>query len=70
MINFKNKLFFVFWCIQTRDLEDLMYTAIVNNVPDFVTLFLQHGVHLEDFLTPERITKLYNEARIYALRHS
>ncbi|XP_078660979.1 transient receptor potential cation channel subfamily M member-like 2 isoform X2 [Branchiostoma floridae x Branchiostoma belcheri] len=44
-----------------EELEDLMYSAILEDKVNFVKLFLENGVSLKDFLTVRRLQKLYSE---------
>ncbi|CAG5118818.1 unnamed protein product, partial [Candidula unifasciata] len=45
---------------RTGMLDEVMMSAIQLNRVDFVDLFLDHGVFLKDFVTVERLIKLYN----------
>ncbi|XP_069059375.1 transient receptor potential cation channel subfamily M member 2-like [Pleurodeles waltl] len=42
------------------DLYPVMTIALIDNKPDFVRLFLDHGVSLKEFLTWDTLTFLYN----------
>ncbi|XP_041432693.1 transient receptor potential cation channel subfamily M member 2 isoform X2 [Xenopus laevis] len=42
------------------DLHPLMTAALIGNKPDFVKLFLEQGVRLEEYATQETIINLYN----------
>ncbi|GFO31362.1 transient receptor potential cation channel subfamily m member 2-like [Plakobranchus ocellatus] len=42
-----------------KDLYDAMFTALVQNRPDFVQLFLDSGVDLKKFLTVKTLWNLY-----------
>lgn len=42
-------------------LNDLMYTAILENKVEFVKLFLENGLVLKNFATYRRLIKMYNE---------
>ncbi|XP_035700323.1 transient receptor potential cation channel subfamily M member-like 2 [Branchiostoma floridae] len=44
-----------------EELEDLMYSAILEDKVNFVKLFLENGVSLKDFLTVRRLQRLYSE---------
>ncbi|XP_060758309.1 transient receptor potential cation channel subfamily M member 4a [Neoarius graeffei] len=41
------------------DLEDSMTDALVNNKPQFVRLFTENGLNIVEYLTYERLEKLY-----------
>eukprot|EP00058_Branchiostoma_floridae_P006677 XP_002592165.1 hypothetical protein BRAFLDRAFT_88112 [Branchiostoma floridae] len=43
-----------------EELEDLMYSAILEDKVNFVKLFLENGVSLKDFLTVRRLQRLYS----------
>ena len=49
---------------QSGSLNDLMFTAIVNDKIDFVKIFLENGCNMSEFLTYRRLIKLYNQVRI------
>ena len=55
-----------FLSFQPGSLDDVMFSAIQLNRADFVDLFLDHGVNLKDFLTPQRLLSLYGNVRITA----
>ncbi|KAI4878097.1 hypothetical protein NFI96_027891 [Prochilodus magdalenae] len=42
-----------------QDLEEIMMDALVNDKPDFVRLFVDNGVNLDEFLTYGRLQELY-----------
>ncbi|KAI8496653.1 Transient receptor putative cation channel sub M member 2 [Branchiostoma belcheri] len=42
-----------------EELEDLMYSAILEDKVNFVKLFLENGISLRDFLTVRRLQSLY-----------
>uniref|UniRef100_A0A4W3HRU2 Transient receptor potential cation channel, subfamily M, member 5 n=1 Tax=Callorhinchus milii TaxID=7868 RepID=A0A4W3HRU2_CALMI len=44
---------------KSRDLEEAMLDALVNDKPDFVRLFIENGMNLRDFLTYGRLQELY-----------
>ncbi|KAI8514536.1 Transient receptor putative cation channel sub M member 2 [Branchiostoma belcheri] len=44
-----------------EELEDLMYSAILEDKVNFVKLFLENGISLRDFLTVRRLQSLYSE---------
>ena len=47
-------------CLQTGELDDVMYLAIMKNRVDFVQMFLENGVSPKDFLSIKRMLLLYN----------
>ncbi|CAI9558338.1 unnamed protein product, partial [Staurois parvus] len=51
------------------DLHPVMTTALIDNKPAFVKLFLEHGVHLEEYATQETILNLYNNTDPSCLFH-
>ncbi|KAJ1121114.1 hypothetical protein NDU88_009242 [Pleurodeles waltl] len=48
------------WQWETKDLHSVMTLALVENKPKFVQLFLDCGVTLWEYVTPEVLTTLYN----------
>ncbi|XP_073414310.1 transient receptor potential cation channel subfamily M member 2 [Dendrobates tinctorius] len=52
------------------DLHPVMTAALIDNKPDFVKLFLEHGVCLEEYATQETIINLYNNTDPSCLFHS
>ncbi|CAF0919426.1 unnamed protein product [Brachionus calyciflorus] len=42
-------------------LNDLMYSALVGDKPDFVEIFLENDCDINEFLTYRRLLKLYND---------
>ncbi|XP_055064765.2 transient receptor potential cation channel subfamily M member 5 [Misgurnus anguillicaudatus] len=42
-----------------QDLEDVMMEALMNDKPDFVRLFVDNGVNMNEFLTYGRLQELY-----------
>ncbi|MEE6490342.1 hypothetical protein FKM82_015849 [Ascaphus truei] len=52
------------------DLHPVMTAALIGNKPDFVKLFLEHGVQLEDYATQETLINLYNNTDPSCLFHS
>lgn len=53
-----------FLCFQIKDLYDAMFTALVQDRPDFVHLFLDNGVDLRKFLTVKTLWNLYCNVNI------
>ncbi|XP_033624226.1 transient receptor potential cation channel subfamily M member-like 2 isoform X2 [Asterias rubens] len=45
------------------DLDKALHYALVNNLVDFVRLFIENGVSLKDYLTIAELTSLYNEVK-------
>ncbi|XP_062944986.1 transient receptor potential cation channel subfamily M member 4 isoform X3 [Cynocephalus volans] len=43
-------------------LEASLMDALLNDRPEFVRLFISHGLHLGHFLTPTRLAQLYSAA--------
>ncbi|GCC19199.1 hypothetical protein chiPu_0018262 [Chiloscyllium punctatum] len=48
-------------------LHQAMFAALVSDKPGFVELFLENGVNLREFLTPEILERLYNNVPPYTL---
>ncbi|XP_038646188.1 transient receptor potential cation channel subfamily M member 2 [Scyliorhinus canicula] len=48
-------------------LHQAMFAALVGNKPGFVELFLENGVNLREFLSPETLVRLYNNIPPYTL---
>ena len=46
---------------KSRELDDVMFDAILNDRVDFVRLLLENSFNLKKFLTYRRLIKLYNE---------
>ena len=46
---------------QKTDLSYEMFTALIEDKDEFVSLFIEVGVVLETFLTPHRLYDLYKE---------
>ncbi|RVE69012.1 hypothetical protein OJAV_G00073620 [Oryzias javanicus] len=44
-----------------HELEDSMTDALVNDKPQFVRLFCENGLNILDYLTYDRLEKLYNK---------
>ncbi|KAJ6651113.1 hypothetical protein lerEdw1_000797, partial [Lerista edwardsae] len=44
---------------ESADLQDVMFTALVKDRPEFVRLFLENGLNLRKFLTNDVLTELY-----------
>ncbi|XP_053568855.1 transient receptor potential cation channel subfamily M member 2 [Bombina bombina] len=51
------------------DLHPVMTAALIGNKPDFVKLFLEHGVRLEEYATQETLINLYNNTDPSCLFH-
>lgn len=49
------------WKSQIKDLYDAMFTALVQDKPEFVQLFLDNGVDIKKFLTIGTLLNLYYE---------
>ncbi|CAM9642449.1 unnamed protein product, partial [Lampetra planeri] len=54
---------------QTGDLEQVMDAALLENRPEFVSLFVEHGLILREYLTWARLESLYNGAPASSLLH-
>ncbi|XP_018424709.1 PREDICTED: transient receptor potential cation channel subfamily M member 2 [Nanorana parkeri] len=52
------------------DLHPVMTAALIGNKPEFVKLFLEHGVRLEEYATQETILNLYNNTESSCLFYS
>ncbi|KAM8934160.1 transient receptor potential cation channel subfamily M member 2 [Pelodytes ibericus] len=52
------------------DLHPVMTAALIGNKPDFVKLFLEHGVRLEEYATQDTVINLYNNTDPSCLFHS
>ena len=50
---------------QKTDLSYEMFTALIEDKDEFVSLFIEVGVVLETFLTPHRLYDLYKEVCIW-----
>ena len=48
-------------CMFTGSLDDVLTDALVKNKVKFVELILQQGVVMKEYLTVERLEKLYLE---------
>lgn len=46
--------------MQYDDLKDSMTDALMNNKPQFVRLFIDHGLNILNYLTYEKLEDLYN----------
>ncbi|XP_006861093.1 PREDICTED: transient receptor potential cation channel subfamily M member 5 [Chrysochloris asiatica] len=47
---------------KSRDLEEVMMDALVNDKPEFVRLFVDNGADVADFLSYDRLQQLYRAA--------
>ena len=47
--------------VQPEDLDKAMVDALVEDKEDFVTLFLDQGMELKEFLTVENLYGLYDK---------
>ena len=56
-----------FVTFQPGELHNVMYLALMQNRVDFVKLFMETGLGLQDFLTVERMTQMYDEVRTIVL---
>ncbi|XP_078514895.1 transient receptor potential cation channel subfamily M member 2-like isoform X2 [Lissotriton helveticus] len=56
----KNHIFNSGWSWKPEDLYPALTLALVENRPNFVQLFLDQGVSLQDYLTEETLTHLYD----------
>uniref|UniRef100_A0A8C1D7V6 Transient receptor potential cation channel, subfamily M, member 5 n=1 Tax=Cyprinus carpio carpio TaxID=630221 RepID=A0A8C1D7V6_CYPCA len=45
--------------VEWSDLEEVMMEALINDKPDFVRLFVDNGVNINEFLTYGRLQELY-----------
>ena len=45
-------------------LENLMEMALLENKVDFVSLFMDNGIQLRNFLSIKRLLSLYNTERV------
>lgn len=48
-------------CLQSADLEDAMFAALVKDRPKFVRLLLENGLNLRKFLTNEILSELFSQ---------
>lgn len=46
---------------QTEQLENLMQLALLENKADFAALLLENGIVIKQFLTKQRLIKLYQD---------
>jgi hypothetical protein len=44
-----------------KDMHVLFETALLQNKPDFVELFLEQGINLKEFLTVKTLRRLYED---------
>ncbi|XP_070535546.1 transient receptor potential cation channel subfamily M member 2-like [Ptychodera flava] len=49
--------------LQDLNLPGLLHTALINNQVQFVKLFLENGVSLDEFLTVDELTSLYKQPK-------
>ena len=54
------------WLTQQLNLEEKMMYALIRNRVEFVKLLLDKGVSMEEFLTKNRLLKLYEAAIVSA----
>ena len=47
-------------CLQTEGLSNPMLAALLDDKTGFVELFLQNGLSLREFLTPQILCQLYS----------
>ena len=52
-------------CFQTEALSNPMLAALLDDKTGFVELFLQNGLSLREFLTPQVLCQLYTGVRSY-----
>ena len=50
-------------CFQTEALSNPMLAALLDDKTGFVELFLQNGLSLREFLTPQVLCQLYTGVR-------
>uniref|UniRef100_A0A8C5Q425 Transient receptor potential cation channel subfamily M member 2 n=1 Tax=Leptobrachium leishanense TaxID=445787 RepID=A0A8C5Q425_9ANUR len=55
---------------KSSDLHSVMTAALIGNKPDFVKLFLENGVRLEEYTTQDTLIYLYNNLDQSCLFHS
>ncbi|XP_069496554.1 transient receptor potential cation channel subfamily M member 2-like isoform X2 [Ambystoma mexicanum] len=55
------------WLWEPKDLYPVMTIALIEDKPNFVQLFLDHGVNLREYATDERLTCLYKEITLSAI---
>lgn len=55
-----DNLVFFSWHMQYDDLKDCMIDALMNNKPQFVRLFIDHGLNILSYLTYGKLEDLYN----------
>lgn len=46
--------------LQSADLQEVMFTALIKDRPKFVRLFLENGLNLQKFLTNDVLTELFS----------
>lgn len=49
----------LFCCLQTVALANPMLTALLDDKAEFVELFLQNGLSMREFLSPQILCQLY-----------
>lgn len=54
---------------QPSDLHPMVLAALISNKPEFVRLFLEQGVQLQDFVTQDTLLHLYNNLEPLCLFH-
>jgi len=48
---------------QKAFLNDVAVEALIEDMPEFITLLIDNGLDLDKFVTSERLEKLYRRAR-------
>ncbi len=67
MIKFLHYLFYFEFQINTDDLNNLMYAAIIENRTEFIELFIENDFNLKQFLSYRRLLNLYVEVLIFII---
>ena len=52
-----------------KTLEDAMMDALINNRVDFVSILLENGISMREFLTTSRLEELYTKAATVSTTH-
>jgi hypothetical protein len=67
LIKFLHYLFYFEFQINTDDLNNLMYAAIIENRTEFIELFIENDFNLKQFLSYRRLLNLYVEVLIFII---
>ncbi|XP_040842632.1 transient receptor potential cation channel subfamily M member 2 isoform X2 [Ochotona curzoniae] len=65
----RSEIFTDEWQWKPSDLHPMVLAALISNKPEFVRLFLEQGVQLQDFVTQDTLLHLYNNLEPLCLFH-